>query len=107
MDPVILGSLGGILILAGIVFMTLQGANGSGTETSSPEVRRQSVMARFERRLEEKLAPYAGDEVALKIHKRELLKTFSRELEMNVMFDADEKKAMIAELAGFTPGQAS
>jgi hypothetical protein len=107
MDPVIIGSLGAILVLLGVVFMTLQSVNGSEASKVPPEERRRNIMTTFERRLEEKLSPYAGDEVALKIHKRELLKAFSKELEMNVMFDADEKKAMIAELAGFTPGQAS
>ena len=90
-----------ILTLVVVIVVVFKISEEPSTRPKTKSQQRDEVMARFEKRLDKALTPLKGDKTALHAAKTKCLKQFSEELAMNIMFDADDKREMIRELAAY------
>ncbi len=102
MDSTVTIAVIGIFVLIGIIYLVVQSAERPVVDVKTKAQKRREIIAGYEAEMEAGLQPLKADDAASRSEKVRLLSRFSRELEMNVFFDYDEKKSIISELAGYT-----
>ncbi len=98
--PVVL-ALAGIFGLLALIYLVMQSGSSPAVSTKSKEQKRREIIVGYEEEIETALESLREDPVKMRAEKVRLLGRFSKELEMNVFFDADEKRSMITELAAY------
>lgn len=106
MDPIILGSVAAILLLAAAVYRVLSTVSAAPVSAKSHDEKRRELIESYKRRMDAELAAYADKPERLKKQKALLLKELSLECSRNIFFGPDEVRGVIAELVHYDPSAA-
>lgn len=97
MDSELIYSVAGVVIFLAIAISVLRNKDVQSIQTKEEKL--YEIINGYKKELRETLEPLQDDNKARMSKKTQMLKKFSDELAMNVLFDADEKKEIIQELA--------
>lgn len=88
-----------VLVLITVIYAVMRSAVEPAYKTAAQK--RREIIAGYEAEMRAKLEPLKENAKAMREEKVKLLKHFSEELAMNVLFDADEKRVIISDLARY------
>ena len=103
MDPIILGSVAAILLLAALIYSVLHTVSAAPASAKSHDQKRRELIESYKRRMDTELSAYIDKPELLKKHKALLLKELSLECSRNIFFGPDEVRGVIAELVHYEP----